>query len=56
MFRLDLKKMLAYRASNTHRTGSFRLETFKVLEDSDGLYVIRKKSKIYLTPKNCSNI
>ena len=56
MFRLDLKKPVAYRATNTKTSGAFRLETYKVFKDSDGLYIIKRKIKIYLTPENCVNI
>ena len=58
MFKLDLKKQVVYYISNSKKTGSSRITTYKINLDKGGWYGIptRHKSKVYLTPENCINL
>lgn len=58
MYKVDVKRGLAYEAGNTKKTGAFRLYTYKIEEDDFGAYIFipRKKKKVYLTHSNCIKI
>ena len=59
MFKLEINKngtIIAYRATNTKTSGAFRVETYIVFGDDNGIYVLKRKKKVYLTGKNCSNL
>lgn len=56
MFKLDAQRKVVYRLINTKRSGAFRVETYKLYEDDGGLYILKRKQKVYLTTENCTNL
>ena len=56
MFKLDAQRKVVYRATNTKTSGAFRVETYKLYEDDGGLYILKRRQKVYLTPENCTNL